>query len=171
MPRVSLTRKRLGFGLLAAVVGLCWLALKLTRPPLARAEFKRVLFVDLTRLRIYCSVNGKYYPIAAGEKEADGNSHTPKGRFTIIDKSKDPPYFDIHGKLVAGPYKSDKNNVYGTRFIRLDKVINGRNIGIHGTNEPTLIGAYSSHACIRMTNADVEAIFDLMSIGDRVEIY
>lgn len=139
--------------------------------PPARAAFQRVLFVDLARLRLYCSVNGKYYPIAAGAKEKDGNSHTPKGRFTIIDKGKDPLYYDVNGRFVAGPYKTDKSNVYGTRFIRLDTVKNGRNIGIHGTNEPGSLGNYSSHACVRMSNADVEEIFDLMEIGDRVEIF
>ncbi|HNN94257.1 MAG TPA: L,D-transpeptidase [Pseudomonadota bacterium] len=53
----------------------------------------------------------------------------------------------------------------------MDKVINGRNLGIHGTNEPGLIGTYSSHACIRMKNEDVEAIFDLIDVGTRVEIF
>jgi lipoprotein-anchoring transpeptidase ErfK/SrfK len=140
-------------------------------PPAAQAEFQKVLFVDLTRMRIFCTANGKYYPIAAGAKEKDGKSHTPKGRFTIIEKGKDPVYIDEKGRFVAGPYKNDKNNVYGTRFIRLDKVINGRNLGIHGTNEPDLIGTYSSHACIRMKNEDIEAIFDLMDVGNRVEIF
>jgi lipoprotein-anchoring transpeptidase ErfK/SrfK len=165
------TCKRAGFYLLAVALCLCFLRENRALPAPAHAGFQRVLFVDLTRLRIYCSANGKYYPIAAGNKEKDGNSHTPKGRFTIIEKGKDPLYYDVNGKLVAGPYRTDKNNVYGTRFIRLDKVISGRNLGIHGTNEPELIGTYSSHACVRMNNADVEELFDLIDVGDRVEIF
>ena len=170
MATAWLTRKRAGFCLFA--MGLCYLLTgRVSQTPLAHAEFQRVLFIDLVRLRLFCSANGKYYPIAAGAKEKDGNSHTPKGRFTIIEKGKDPLYYDVNGKFVAGPYKTDKNNVYGTRFIRLDKVISGRNIGIHGTNEPDLIGSFSSHACVRLSNADVEAIFDLVEVGDRVEIF
>ncbi len=170
MATAWLTRKRAGFCLFA--MSLCYLLTGRVSPtPLAHAGFQRVLFIDLTRLRLFCSANGKYYPIAAGAKEKDGNSHTPKGRFTIIEKGKDPLYYDVNGKFVAGPYKTDKNNVYGTRFIRLDKVISGRNIGIHGTNEPELIGSFSSHACVRLSNADVEAIFDLVEVGDRVEIF
>jgi lipoprotein-anchoring transpeptidase ErfK/SrfK len=171
MATVWLTRRRAGFCLLALGLGCCMLTVSGTLPRPAHAAFQRVLFIDLTRLRLYCSANGKYYPIAAGAKEQDGSSHTPKGRFTVIEKGKDPLYYDVNGRLVAGPYKTDKNNVYGTRFIRLDKVINGRNIGIHGTNEPDLIGSYSSHACVRLSNADVEAIFDLIEVGDRVEIF
>jgi lipoprotein-anchoring transpeptidase ErfK/SrfK len=170
MTAAWLTRRRAGFCLFA--LGLCYLLTgRVSLTPLSHAGFQRVLFIDLTRLRLFCSANGKYYPIAAGAKEKDGNSHTPKGRFTIIDKGKDPLYYDVNGKFVAGPYKTDKNNVYGTRFIRLDKVISGRNIGIHGTNEPDLIGSFSSHACVRLSNADVEAIFDLVEVGDRVEIF
>ena len=170
MATAWLPRKRAGFCLFA--LGLCCLLTgRASLTPRARAEFRRVLFIDLTQLRLFCSANGKYYPIAAGAKEKDGNSHTPKGRFTIIEKGKDPLYYDVNGKFVAGPYKTDKNNVYGTRFIRLDKVVSGRNIGIHGTNEPELIGSFSSHACVRLSNADVEAIFDLIEVGDRVEIF
>ncbi len=153
----------LGVGLL--------LTSRLASLPVAHAEFQKVVFVDLTRLRLFFTADGKYYPIAAGERGEDGRSHTPKGKFKVIEKGKDPLYIDAQGKFVAGPYKTDKNNVYGTRFIRLDKVINGRNLGIHGTNEPGLIGTYSSHACIRMKNEDVEAIFDLIEVGTRVEIF
>lgn len=171
MATAWLTRRRAGLGLLTLGLGYCFLSAKGALPPTAHAAFQRVLFIDLARLRLYCSANGKYYPIAAGAKEKDGSSHTPKGRFTVIEKGKDPLYYDVNGRLVAGPYKTDKNNVYGTRFIRLDKVINGRNIGIHGTNEPELVGSYASHACVRLSNADVEAIFDLIEVGDRVEIF
>lgn len=155
------------------VAGLCCylLTAALALTALADATFKKTLFVDLGRLRIFCSANGKYYPIAAGSKEKSGDSHTPKGRYTIIEKGRDPLYYDVHGKLVAGPYKTDKNNVYGTRFIRLDKVISGRNLGIHGTNESDSIGKYASHACVRLSNADVEEIFDQVDVGDRVEIF
>ena len=34
--------------------------------------------------------------------------------------------------------------------------------GIHGTNEPRSIGKAASHGCIRMRQADLEELFDLV---------
>ena len=45
-----------------------------------------------------------------------------------------------------------------------------RYIYIHGTNEEHLLGTPSSHGCIRMSNEDVIELFDLVSVGDIVEI-
>lgn len=42
--------------------------------------------------------------------------------------------------------------------------------GIHGTNQPWLIGQMISHGCIRMHNADVEALFTFINIGTPVFI-
>ena len=46
-----------------------------------------------------------------------------------------------------------------------------RFIYIHGTNEEGLIGVPASHGCIRMRNADVLEVFDLVAVGTLVEIY
>ena len=42
--------------------------------------------------------------------------------------------------------------------------------GIHGTNSPRSIGKAKSHGCIRMRNSDVEELFELVDIGDVVEL-
>ena len=42
--------------------------------------------------------------------------------------------------------------------------------GIHGTNRPTSIGKAASHGCIRMRNQDVEELFELVQVGDEVEL-
>jgi hypothetical protein len=42
--------------------------------------------------------------------------------------------------------------------------------GIHGTNRPTSIGKAASHGCIRMRNQDVEELFELVEVGDAVEL-
>jgi lipoprotein-anchoring transpeptidase ErfK/SrfK len=34
-------------------------------------------------------------------------------------------------------------------------------VGIHGTDQPSLIGQAVSHGCVRLTNADVEALVGL----------
>ena len=45
-----------------------------------------------------------------------------------------------------------------------------RYIYIHGTPESTDISVIGSHGCIRMRNADVIALFDLVTVGTRVFI-
>jgi len=45
-----------------------------------------------------------------------------------------------------------------------------RYIYIHGTNQEHLIGEPASHGCVRMRNADVIELFDLVRTGTEVEI-
>ena len=45
-----------------------------------------------------------------------------------------------------------------------------RYIYIHGTNQEHLIGEQASHGCVRMRNADVIKLFDLVRTGTEVEI-
>ncbi|MBR0062266.1 MAG: L,D-transpeptidase family protein, partial [Selenomonadaceae bacterium] len=44
------------------------------------------------------------------------------------------------------------------------------NYGIHGTNRPESISGYVSNGCIRMTERDVEELFDAVEVGTPVEI-
>ena len=45
-----------------------------------------------------------------------------------------------------------------------------RFIYFHGTNREDLIGTPASHGCIRLCNADVAELFDLVPEGARVLI-
>ncbi len=45
-----------------------------------------------------------------------------------------------------------------------------RYIYIHGTNQEQSIGQPASNGCIRMRNADVIRLFDLVEVGVLVEI-
>ena len=48
--------------------------------------------------------------------------------------------------------------------------VQGGPIGIHGTNEPTLIGDAASHGCVRLFNSDMSRLFKLAPAGTPVEI-
>ena len=41
---------------------------------------------------------------------------------------------------------------------------------IHGTNDPTTIGKFVSSGCIRLTNEDVEDLFNRVNVGTRVVV-
>lgn len=45
-----------------------------------------------------------------------------------------------------------------------------RYVYFHGTNQEHLLGAAVSHGCIRLSNADVVELFDLVPEGTLVEI-
>lgn len=87
---------------------------------------------------------------------------TPGGRYYIKEllKPKDPngPY---------GPYAyglSGFSNVL-TEFAGGDGII-----GLHGTNEPQLVGQDVSHGCIRLSNQDIEQLVPLLPLGTPVVI-
>ena len=41
---------------------------------------------------------------------------------------------------------------------------------IHGTNQPSTIGHFVSSGCIRLTNEDVEDLYDRVSVGTRTVV-
>lgn len=89
-------------------------------------------------------------------------SPSPEGAFTIVQRLEDPTWY-TKGRVVP----PGKTNPLGTRWLGLS----AKGYGIHGTNVPASIGHNVSHGCIRMRNRDVEELFQLMAVGDSVELY
>lgn len=92
------------------------------------------------------------------------NHQTPIGSYQIMAKEKNPIWI----KPGDGPQvriESGPENPLGYRWIEFDGLY-----GIHGTNRPESIGGYVSNGCIRMKEAEVEALYDLVSVGTPIEI-
>ena len=99
----------------------------------------------------------KTWQIAIGkgrgtEKKSSFDLITPTGTFTIYrvvqDATKlvyDPAWFNEPGEPEAG--------VYGSKLISF---YNNWQIAIHGTNNPSSIGKWTTHGCIRLRNGDIE---------------
>ncbi len=100
----------------------------------------------------------KIYEVAVGK----ASTPSPEGEFRIINRIPNPAWYSP-GKVVA----PGKGNPLGTRWMGLS----AKGYGIHGTNAPKSIGKAASHGCIRMRAADLEELFDLVSIGVVVEIH
>ena len=101
------------------------------------------------------------HSVATGKSE----ELTPEGEFTIIVKAKDPYYrkTDIQG--------GDPKNPLGTRWIGFNaENTDGRTYGVHGTNNPNSIGNYVTQGCIRLSNENVEALFEKVPIGTKIWI-
>jgi len=99
----------------------------------------------------------KVYSVAVGAEV----SHSPEGDFTIINRLENPTYY-APGKVI-GP---GKDNPVGTRWMGLSK----KGYGIHGTNQPSSIGKAASHGCIRMRRRDLEELFTMVRVGDKVQL-
>ena len=89
-------------------------------------------------------------------------SPSPSGSYRIANRIPDPTWY-TKGKVVP----PGKSNPLGTRWIGLSV----KGYGIHGTNAPMSIGHAASHGCIRMRNHDVEQLFEMVAVGDAVELY
>ena len=100
----------------------------------------------------------KVFSTAVGAEQ----SPSPVGSFQIIQRVFNPTWY-TKGKVVP----AGKANPLGTRWLGLS----AKGYGIHGTNAPDSIGHNASHGCIRMRNHDVEQLFEMVAVGDAVELY
>lgn len=123
------------------------------------------------------------YPVSTsrfGLGSKEGSMKTPTGRFRIAET--------IGAGMPLGtvfksrrPVKATKKllreeDLIMTRILWLDG-LDARNantherfIYIHGTNHEEKIGEPASHGCIRMRNADLVALFELVERGTPVVI-
>ena len=65
-------------------------------------------------------------------------------------------------RMVAG----GPGNPLGARAMYLG----GSEYRIHGTNDPTTIGKHVSSGCIRLTNEDVEDLYNRVQVGAKVVV-
>jgi len=106
---------------------------------------------------------------------------TPTGRFRVCERiGMDQPVGTIFkGRVPIGLWQtgeSPDDDLILTRILRLDGLdaenanTFERCIYIHGTNREDLIGQPVSHGCIRLRNADMVELFEIVSEGDRLDI-
>ena len=69
------------------------------------------------------------------------------------------------------------DSVYGTYAYGLSGYSNvirdwrwGGLIGLHGTNDPSSVGRYTSHGCIRMFNRDIGRLVRILPLGTPITI-
>jgi hypothetical protein len=86
---------------------------------------------------------------------------TPSGRFWVRERLK-----NLGGSPVYGPW------AFGTSAYsaELTDWPGGGVVGIHGTNQPSLIPGRPSHGCIRVPNRNITRLAKLMPVGTPVRI-
>jgi L,D-transpeptidase YbiS len=110
----------------------------------------------------------------------EGSFKMPTGRFRIAEKigAGEPLSSAFRARVPFQPTAGDLHgdDLVMTRILWLDGLdaananTHSRYIYIHGTNHEELIGTPASHGCIRMRNADVAELFDLVDVGTLVRI-
>ncbi len=99
----------------------------------------------------------KVYRVSTGKDNC-----TPVGKFTIVNKLIDPPWYSAKGVISS----DSPENVLGTRWMGIDRP----GYGIHGTTDPASIGSQKTEGCVRMYNNEVEELYSIVPQGTEVTI-
>ena len=99
----------------------------------------------------------KTYPVATGKENS-----TPVGTFKVVTRLPNPVWY-TQGAIVP---PDSPQNILGTRWLGIDK----QGYGIHGSVDPNAIGHQVTAGCVRMTNSDVEELYDIIAVGTEVTI-
>ena len=148
------------FKRVAAIAGVVLMATAEALAQDRQARPARRIVVSIPDRKLVVLESGKVvrvFPTAVGKP----STPSPAGSYTIVQRIPDPTWY-YQGKIV----RPGKANPLGTRWLGLS--VSG--YGIHGTNSPASIGHNVSHGCIRMNNRDVEQLFEMVAVGDAVEL-
>ncbi|MGN0853775.1 MAG: L,D-transpeptidase family protein [Kiritimatiellia bacterium] len=145
--------------------------------------------VDVARQRMTVSRGGtvvRVYRVStsrAGVGAREGSGRTPPGRHRVVrlfGHHAAPGQVFVSRRAVKGRIlppaawrAADGGDCVLTRILRLEGLEPGVNAGpgidsfarfiyIHGTNQEQLLGTPASHGCIRLANADVIDLFNLV---------
>lgn len=100
---------------------------------------------------------------------------TPEGTTKVVRKAKDPTWrpgpgvraeHKKNGEILPAVVPPGPDNPLGTRAMYLG----WPSYLIHGTNKPAGVGLRSSHGCIRLFPEDVEFIYEMVQVGDKVTV-
>jgi TolA-binding protein len=102
----------------------------------------------------------KKYRVRIGAYE----NQTPVGEYKVQNKKINPTWVNPRTlKMYKG---GDPENELGNRWLSFKD----DRLGLHGTIKPETIGYYSSYGCIGMYKADVEELYDLITVGTPLKI-
>jgi lipoprotein-anchoring transpeptidase ErfK/SrfK len=117
-----------------------------------------------------------YYVLGHGQAIRYGvgvgrQGFTWSGTQTISRKAEWPDWHPPAEMIARQPYlprfmAGGPGNPLGARALYLGS----SEYRIHGTNDPSTIGKFISSGCIRLTNEDVEDLFNRVSVGTKVVV-
>jgi lipoprotein-anchoring transpeptidase ErfK/SrfK len=120
------------------------------------------LKIDLTAHRLTLLFRGRVarqIPLGVGK----ALTPTPTGVYFVVELLRTPDSLGPYGPYAFGL------SAYSTVLTHFGAGGKGE-IGLHGTNEPQLLGKDVSHGCIRISNQDVTRLAKILPLGTPVEI-
>lgn len=120
------------------------------------------LAVELRSHRLVLSISGRVFrvfSIGVGKSVTP----TPTGTYFITELLKQPNPAGLYGPYAFGL------SAYSGVLSHFGRGGNGQ-IGIHGTNQPWLVGTDVSHGCIRLQNSDIIWLTKRLPLGTPVTI-
>ncbi len=118
------------------------------------------ILVDKALNKLYLKKDGeilKTYNVSTGK-----DNSTPVGVFKIEEKMVKPVWYKVGAVVPA----DSKEYELGERWMGLSL----KGYGIHGTSDESTIGMQITHGCVRMYNAEVVELYNIVPSGTEVEI-
>ncbi len=122
-----------------------------------RGPFNAV--VDLAARELTLILDGRY----AGRFTIGLGTDQPQlqGNYEVQNKTINPTYYGANQIINA----EHPNNPLGERWIGL-----GERIGLHGTDNPEMVGQEGGPGYIRLGRRDIEDLYDILSVGSQVVV-
>jgi len=103
------------------------------------------------------------YPVGVGRAGMAWHGHAWVDRKLVRPAWQAPPSIQRHAPVI--PSGSPRNPM-GAAVLGLDR----GNYAIHGTNNPSSVGKFVSHGCIRMHNRDILDLYRRARLGTDVYV-
>ncbi|HVL65524.1 MAG TPA: L,D-transpeptidase family protein, partial [Actinomycetota bacterium] len=133
-------------------------------PEVTTDAFRQVLLVHIGENKLYLYEDGEIvreWTVATGEPDY----MTPTGLFHVTEKRYMPtwvnPAPDGWGASMPASIPPGPGNPLGVRAINWSAPA----IRFHGTSALYSLGYNASHGCVRMSNADVIELYDIVEVG------
>ena len=140
------------------------LDVKTIEPAVADGDFDQILLVRIGENKLYLYEDGEIvnqWDVATGLPEYP----TPTGLYEVTLKRYLPTWInpspDTWGANLPAEIPPGPGNPLGVRAINWDAPA----IRFHGTEAVYSLGYNASHGCVRMANADVIELYDLIDVG------
>jgi L,D-transpeptidase YbiS len=136
-------------------------------------ENKLYLMEGMDALRVVPVATGTGRKLRAFGREFDFS--TPPGVYEVTRKETDPVW------IAPEWHWNEKGEEMPDTITLAERTFRGHlgkyrlylrdGIGIHGTDEPSSIGRYATHGCVRVGAKDLEILFSTVSLGAKVYVY
>ena len=135
--------------------------------------FKIVVELKAHRITVY---NGAEVILSEKIATGENDTPTPNGRYYLKELLK--PCYDVRqpdGSTKCTPNDAGPYGPYAYGLSGFSPVLTNFNggtgvLGIHGTDQPQLLGTDVSHGCIRMSNSGITILAKVLPLGTPVAV-